>query len=396
MNPFLRRPAAHQRTPLRAQQPEPKAGEAGSVTLRLYDPIDDWGGNWGVSAKEFTAALDQLPDDTTEIRLLINCPGGMYWEGLAILNSLRAHPARVVAVVEGIAASAASFVAAGADELLMMPNSELFVHRAWALVIGNADDLAKAAADFQHSDRNIASIYAAKAGGTVDEWLAAMSADTWYSAEEAVAAKLADRVLTKDGDGTAAKNRWTPAVRAQFGHPPDPKPPAPPGTSPRGGTPVDITDEQLTRLRQQAGVADDADLDTTLDALDEALEERADPPAGDQAVADQLAALRADNQRMSGELADLRAGRATDAKAAFFAEMESTGRLKPADKKAWSDRWDKAGGPDLVRDIVGGRTPGSEVPLAELGHAGGTAGTDPTDDDRLYGQLFGETPKVGG
>jgi hypothetical protein len=53
----------------------------GVATMRIYDPIDSWGGEWGVSAKEFAKALDTLPDDTAEIRLHINSPGGEVYEG---------------------------------------------------------------------------------------------------------------------------------------------------------------------------------------------------------------------------------------------------------------------------------------------------------------------------
>ena len=57
------------------------AVEAGVAKLRLYDPIDSWGGEWGVSAKEFTSTLDALDGDVTEIHLHINSPGGEVYEG---------------------------------------------------------------------------------------------------------------------------------------------------------------------------------------------------------------------------------------------------------------------------------------------------------------------------
>lgn len=219
MNPFLRHPSAYERTPLRAERPNPKTTERGVVTLRLYDPLDSWGDEWGVSAKEFVSVLDDLPDDTEQIRLLINCPGGECWEGLAVLNALRAHPAKVTAVVEGIAASSASFIAAGVDELHVMQNAEIFVHCAWGGCIGNAGDMAKMAADLTHEDRNLASIYAGKAGGGVDEWLARMAGETFYSAEEAVEVGLADLVV-KPAPGKAdaaakAKARFDLSVLAR-------------------------------------------------------------------------------------------------------------------------------------------------------------------------------------
>ncbi len=144
-----RRPEG-ERAPILARTPNVVASTGRSQTLRLYEPIDSWGGEWGVSAQEFVSVIDSLPEQTEEIRLLINSPGGEVWEGLAILNALRAHKARVVAVVEGIAASSASFIACGVDELVMMKNSELFIHNAWGPAIGDAEVLQKLAADLEH------------------------------------------------------------------------------------------------------------------------------------------------------------------------------------------------------------------------------------------------------
>src|SRR5690606_8982099 len=102
---FLATPDQGSKTPVLASVPTVTSGDDGVAVMRIYDPIDDWGGPWGLSAKEFVQALDELPEDTTEVHLHINSPGGMVWEGLAILNALRQHRARVVAIVDGIAAS---------------------------------------------------------------------------------------------------------------------------------------------------------------------------------------------------------------------------------------------------------------------------------------------------
>jgi ATP-dependent Clp endopeptidase proteolytic subunit ClpP len=166
----------------------------GVASLRLYDPIDSYGGDWGVSAKEFVTALDALPEDTATIRLHINSPGGEVYEGVTMLNALRNHKARVVAVVDGLAASAASFLATGADEVVMGQNSQLMIHDAWGIGMGPSATMRDLADRLDKVSDNIASIYAAKSGGNVEDWRAAMLAETWYSAEEAVAAGLADRV----------------------------------------------------------------------------------------------------------------------------------------------------------------------------------------------------------
>ena len=168
------------------------------AVLRLYGAIDDWGGEWGVSAKEFAETLDAL-SDVKEIRVHINSPGGSVFEAIAIMNQLRAHSARVVAIVDGLAASAASFIAVSADEVVMAPHSELMVHDAWGVSIGNAADMRAFADTLDHLSDNIANIYAAKSGGDAAAWRAVMMSETWISADEAVAAGLADRVDGEDG-----------------------------------------------------------------------------------------------------------------------------------------------------------------------------------------------------
>jgi ATP-dependent Clp endopeptidase proteolytic subunit ClpP len=191
---FWGRQQPRTRQPLRAQLATAAGTDEEVAVLRLYDPIDSWGGDWGVSAKEVAGVLDELPDTTTDIRLHINSPGGEVFEGIAIMNLLREHHAKVTAVVDGLAASAASFLAASADTTIMGQNSELMIHDAWGLAIGNAADMRDLADRLDHLSNNIASVYAAKAGGGVETWRSAMLAETWYSADEAVAAGLADSV----------------------------------------------------------------------------------------------------------------------------------------------------------------------------------------------------------
>lgn len=175
-------------------QPEPLPAEPGVAVLRLYDPIDSWGDVWGVSAKEFVAAVDALPADTTEIRVHINSPGGEVFEAVTILNAVRRHSAKFTAIVDGLAASAASFLAAGADETVMAANSTLMIHDTWGICIGNAEDMRSTAYVLDQLSDSVASIYAVKTGGTTEEWRAAMRSESWYTAEDAVAAGLADRV----------------------------------------------------------------------------------------------------------------------------------------------------------------------------------------------------------
>lgn len=273
MNPFIT-------DPNRAARAEVKATvtDAGVATIRLYDPIDSWGGPFGVSAKEFVAVLDALPEDTEQITLLINCPGGEVWEGMAIYNSLRSHKARVVTVVEGLAASAASFIAMAGDEVVMRPASELMIHDAWIVGIGNADGLREIADRVDAETMLIAEIYAEKAGTPVDMWREAMRAETWFTPTEAVDAGLADRVESGVPAAAASANRFNLATFNYAGRREAPAPAVQTSSAlAEDNRKESSMADLMNELRQRLGVADaDADEGTILAALDEALEERAE------------------------------------------------------------------------------------------------------------------------
>lgn len=192
-------PANRTRTPILDAAPTGVVRD-GVATLRLYGPIDSWGGEWGTSALEFLDALDQIPEGTSEIRLHLNSPGGEVWEALAILNSLRQHDARLVAVVDGLAASCASFIACAADETVMGENSQLMMHDAAGICFGQAHTMHDYGDLLDKVSENIAAIYASKSGETPEAIRTAMRAETWFSDKEAVEAGLADSIAGDAAD----------------------------------------------------------------------------------------------------------------------------------------------------------------------------------------------------
>jgi ATP-dependent Clp endopeptidase proteolytic subunit ClpP len=372
----------------------------GTVQVRLYDPIDSWGGEWGISAKEFAAAIDALPEGTEEIRLMINSPGGEVWDGMAILNTLRAHPARVVAVVEGIAASSASFIAAGADEVVMMKNSEMYVHNAWGMAMGDADDLRSVAAEFERLDRNIASIYAEKSGKSVDEWLTEMPKDRFYTAEEAVEAGLADRIEGV-GDAAAARARFDLTVFARAGKQPaaaitshNPPSSTEPGVL-NGKDAVAMTD-LADGLRERLGATDAETDEELLAALDAALandenedeNDETDTPAArlpEGVVAIEAEAL-ADLRRDAQLGAQARAEQINARRDGIVANAIREGRISPKSQAKWRAllEKDEAGTVDLINDLAAN----AAIPVAERGISDDVD----TADDRHYAAVYG-TPK---
>ena len=148
---------------------------------------------WDVDASEFVRELSLLDVDT--IRLRVNSPGGDAYQGIAMMNALQTHPARVETTVEGMAFSAASFiVAGGSDHVTIYPGAEVMIHDALVSTYGNADDMGRAIERLDRMSNSIAEIYARRAGGDPEDWREAMRAETWFTAQEAVDAGLADEV----------------------------------------------------------------------------------------------------------------------------------------------------------------------------------------------------------
>jgi ATP-dependent protease ClpP protease subunit len=166
-----------------------KAGDNGPAEIYLYDEISFW----GVSAQSFATELGTVTAKDVTVR--VNSPGGDVFDGIAIGNLLASHPATVTVQVDALAASIASVIAVmGADRLVMGPHSQMMIHDASGFAIGNATDMREAATMLDMVSDNIAEVYAVKAGGTPAAWRKTMKAETWYTAQEAVDAGLADEV----------------------------------------------------------------------------------------------------------------------------------------------------------------------------------------------------------
>lgn len=182
--------------------------------IRIYDYIDSWGGWWGVSASE---VIDMLPDGAPSVTVRINSPGGEVTEGIAIHNVLADHSADITIIVDGMAASIASVIAMAGDRIVMNRGAEMMIHEAWGFVIGEADEMRRYAEILDKATRTAAEFYAARSGGDVAEFLEAMAAETWYSAQEAVDAGLADErvaLKSKPSDDDGAQNLWDRSIFA--------------------------------------------------------------------------------------------------------------------------------------------------------------------------------------
>lgn len=180
---------------------EIKAGPDVAEVL-IFDEI----GFWGVTAGDFARDLQQITAPSILLRL--NSPGGDVFDGLAIYNALRQHKAKVTAQIEGLAASIASIIALAADQVTAAKSSFLMIHNPWSIVLGDAAEMREMADILDKVTGTLADVYKSKSGASAKQVADWMNAETWFTAEEAVAAKFVDALLPEPATQGAAATRF--------------------------------------------------------------------------------------------------------------------------------------------------------------------------------------------
>jgi len=165
---------------------------AGRADIWIYEEIgeDIWGE--GIVAKQLVRDLAAL--DVAEIDVHINSPGGNIFDGEAIYNALRRHPAQVTTYIDGLAASIASVIALAGDRVVMAVNALIMIHDPFGYAVGNATELRQYAEVLDKIAGTIAAVYVAKSTMDEAEIRAAMLAETWMDAEEAQSFGFIDEI----------------------------------------------------------------------------------------------------------------------------------------------------------------------------------------------------------
>jgi ATP-dependent protease ClpP protease subunit len=171
---------------------QPRASAMEPATIQIFDQIgEDWFGGSGVSAKAFSQTLQDVGQGPLVVE--INSPGGNVWDGLSIYNMLRGRQAPVTTRVVGIAASIASIIALAGDTVEMAEASLFMIHDPSGMVAGTSEDMRKMADALDQHAEVLASIYAKATGKPTSQIRAAMKAETWFTAQEAIQFGLAQR-----------------------------------------------------------------------------------------------------------------------------------------------------------------------------------------------------------
>lgn len=392
-------------------------GPKGSAEVRIYTDIgvSFWGD--GITAEDFANDIAALDVEQLDIR--INSYGGAAWEGVAIANAIRRHPAHTTAYVDGLAASAASYIARAADEVVISRYGQFMVHDGIGMVMGNAGELKAAADTLDKLSDSIAGMYAdwAGTGGDVKSWRKRMAAETWFNAEESVAVGLADRIDENADKPEMQAVASLHAPRLGFRYPSRAEAPTP-EISARTQTPLAAEAEVNNGkegamptlkegLAQKLGISADADDETTLKALDEALAERAtetetEPvPAAATAEpsAEQVAAyaqahgcslvasdVLANLQSQAEAGAAARAQQIAEDNERVINEALNSGKITAASAPEW--RNSLAANRDQTTKLLAAMPANSAVPVSELGHSTEPAAASATDDPRFKNWSF--------
>lgn len=158
----------------------------------MYDAIvsdDIWG---GVSAVNFVKELNALSNPVIHLR--INSPGGDVFAARAMSQAIKEHKSKIIAHVDGMAASAATFPVIAADESVIGNGALFMIHRAWTIAAGNASDFLDIADLLEKTDQSILADYVAKTGKEPDEIKAMMDAETYLYGQDAVDAGFIDAI----------------------------------------------------------------------------------------------------------------------------------------------------------------------------------------------------------
>jgi ATP-dependent Clp protease, protease subunit len=163
--------------------------QSDETVINIYDEI----GFWGITASQIRRQLDTVT--TPRLKVRINSPGGDVFDGIAISNDIKNHPAQVEVEITGIAASAASIIAMAGDTICMASNSFMMIHNVWGVVIGNKHTLREMADLCDKFDAALAVTYAERTGLDEKTLSKMLDAETWLSAQEAVDQKFADKII---------------------------------------------------------------------------------------------------------------------------------------------------------------------------------------------------------
>jgi ATP-dependent Clp protease protease subunit len=197
--------------------------------LYLYDAIGSDGMGGGITAIQVVDALKELKGSGhRDLEVRISSPGGSVFDGIAMYRAISEWDGPKTAIVDGLAASAASFVMLAADKVQAGAEAMVMVHEAWGglFAAGTADEIVAAAeelaAPLRKANDSIVAIYMQRTGLDEKKCRALMAAETWMTGAEAKAAGFVSEVLQDERATVGTVTDSAAAIIAKFKNAPAP------------------------------------------------------------------------------------------------------------------------------------------------------------------------------
>ena len=178
----------------------------GKATIWLYGDIGESWFSDSITAGEFKEQM--LGIKAKDITLRINSAGGDVFDGIAIKALLDQEKANIDVKIDGLAASAASLVAMAGDTIEMAQGSMIMIHDPWTMAIGDSASMRDTADILDKVTVSLAESYAQRSGQSIDLVRDMMKAESWFSADEAVAFGLADSTADAPAIAASVSKHW--------------------------------------------------------------------------------------------------------------------------------------------------------------------------------------------
>lgn len=161
------------------------------------DIVDDDEGSWIADMRKGNSTGYEFPQKLREqlnaigkdtpLEIHINSSGGSVFAGVAMANFIANHNGKTTCIVDGVAASIASHIFFSANVCKMPSNGYLMIHRPFANLQGNAEELRKAADILDTLQAGIEITYMNKVrdGVSADTVHEMVNATTWFTGVEA-------------------------------------------------------------------------------------------------------------------------------------------------------------------------------------------------------------------
>lgn len=162
--------------------------------------IYDWLGIDATCPADLRQSLEEANGD--DVTIVINSGGGDLFAGVDMNYSIGQYAGKTTVDITGLAASAATLVACGADVVRAHPGAQYMIHNVASHASGDYNDMDHMSDILKNANVSISNIYRQKTGLDEKSLLKLMNAETWMDSKQALAYGFVDEIIGEKVDST--------------------------------------------------------------------------------------------------------------------------------------------------------------------------------------------------